>query len=363
MNVALHVVQLLNKMMTVVAMLVFCLTTSFVHADKWAVLVETSRYWHNYRHASNTLGLHRMLVKNGIPESNIILLLAHDYACDCRNAEPGTLYYAAVSRANLYGPPHLEVDYAGEAVTGELLLDLLTGQLSPYTPRRLRLATSPDSNLLIFLTGHSGVDFMKFQDFKELGADSLATALKHMHTSKGYRQLLWMADTCKAESLHQHFDMHDFLAISSSGREENSYGNGFDNNVGVINADQFSFHSTRFLNTSSAEEKTIADYVNNFHEQHMSSNVRLRADRFPRDPSQVSLAEFMAHTDEWDDVAQVIMKRPLPLDASLPLFTLKKTTPRPTQPIRSTSGGLDFGLLFWFACLGAAMPLLANKLK
>lgn len=345
-------------------MLLIALLSSVVQGDNWAILVETSRYWHNYRHASNTLGLHRMLVQNGVPESNIISLLAQDYACDCRNSDPGTVYYESRSRVNLYAPPYLEIDYAGEAVTGDLLLDLLTGQVSPYTPRRLRLATSADSNLLIFLTGHSGVEFMKFQDFKELGSDSLASAFKRLHSSKGYRQLLWIADTCKAESLHDAFDMPDFFAIASSGREENSYGNGFDSSVSVINADQFSYQSIKFLNTSGSTDKTISDYLEYFRDKQMSSNVKLRSDRLNRDPSDVKMAEFFAQADATEDVRPVLMKQPPLLQSSLPLFKMKTPGGSRIQPPRPTSGGLHFGLQFWFAFLGAAlMPLLAIKLK
>ena len=38
-----------------------------------AVLVSTSRYWFNYRHAINALGMYELFRKNGIPDENIIL--------------------------------------------------------------------------------------------------------------------------------------------------------------------------------------------------------------------------------------------------------------------------------------------------
>jgi GPI-anchor transamidase subunit K len=58
------------------------------HTSNWAVLVCTSAYWYNYRHMANTLSLYRTVRRLGVPDSNIILMLADDVACNARNAYP-----------------------------------------------------------------------------------------------------------------------------------------------------------------------------------------------------------------------------------------------------------------------------------
>jgi hypothetical protein len=58
------------------------------HTSNWAVLVCTSAYWYNYRHMANTLSLYRTVRRLGIPDSNIILMLADDVACNPRNPYP-----------------------------------------------------------------------------------------------------------------------------------------------------------------------------------------------------------------------------------------------------------------------------------
>ena len=58
------------------------------HTSNWAVLVATSKYWYNYRHIANTLSFYRTVKRLGIPDSNIILMLAEDVACNPRNAYP-----------------------------------------------------------------------------------------------------------------------------------------------------------------------------------------------------------------------------------------------------------------------------------
>src|SRR5437870_12247617 len=53
--------------------------------SNWAVLISTSRYWFNYRHSANTLSMYRIVKDMGIPDSQIILMLADDMACQVRN--------------------------------------------------------------------------------------------------------------------------------------------------------------------------------------------------------------------------------------------------------------------------------------
>uniref|UniRef100_A0A0K0DMT2 GPI-anchor transamidase n=1 Tax=Angiostrongylus cantonensis TaxID=6313 RepID=A0A0K0DMT2_ANGCA len=59
------------------------------HTNNWAVLVCTSRFWFNYRHVSNVLALYHAVKRLGIPDSNIILMLAEDIPCNPRNPRPG----------------------------------------------------------------------------------------------------------------------------------------------------------------------------------------------------------------------------------------------------------------------------------
>ncbi|EYB86555.1 hypothetical protein Y032_0277g1129 [Ancylostoma ceylanicum] len=60
------------------------------HTNNWAVLVCTSRFWFNYRHVSNVLALYHTVKRLGIPDSNIILMLAEDVPCNPRNPRPAS---------------------------------------------------------------------------------------------------------------------------------------------------------------------------------------------------------------------------------------------------------------------------------
>jgi len=78
---------------------------------------------------ANTLAMYRTIKRLGIPDSNIILMLADDAACNPRNSFPAKVYASAGRKLDLYGEG-IEVDYRGYEVTVESFLRLLTGQSS-----------------------------------------------------------------------------------------------------------------------------------------------------------------------------------------------------------------------------------------
>lgn len=45
------------------------------HTNNWAVLVDTSRFWFNYRHVANVLSIYRSVKKLGIPDRYEIVKL------------------------------------------------------------------------------------------------------------------------------------------------------------------------------------------------------------------------------------------------------------------------------------------------
>eukprot|EP00879_Flechtneria_rotunda_P011868 GHRR01012397.1.p2 GENE.GHRR01012397.1~~GHRR01012397.1.p2 ORF type:complete len:124 (-),score=19.14 GHRR01012397.1:1108-1455(-) len=98
------------------------------HTSNWAVLVATSKYWYNYRHIANTLSFYRTVKRLGIPDSNIILMLAEDVACNPRSAYPSQVFNDESHQLNVYGT-NVEVDYRGYEVTVENVIRVLTGMM------------------------------------------------------------------------------------------------------------------------------------------------------------------------------------------------------------------------------------------
>ncbi len=106
-------------------------------------------------------------------------MIADSYACNARNPRPGNVFQSAYDPIDLYGDD-IEVDYRGYEVTVENFIRVLTGRLSPSAPASKRLNTDQYSNILIFMTGHGGDGFLKFQDDSELSSIELADVVNQM---------------------------------------------------------------------------------------------------------------------------------------------------------------------------------------
>uniref|UniRef100_T1JIX7 GPI-anchor transamidase n=1 Tax=Strigamia maritima TaxID=126957 RepID=T1JIX7_STRMM len=156
------------------------------HTNNWAVLVCTSRFWFNYRHIANVLSMYRSVKRLGIPDSHIILMVADDMACNARNPRPASVFNNAKQHIDVYGDD-VEVDYRGYEVTVENFIRLLTGRHPQSTPRSKRLLTDERSNILIYMTGHGGNGFLKFQDSEEITDTELADAFEQMWQKKSLK--------------------------------------------------------------------------------------------------------------------------------------------------------------------------------
>ena len=153
------------------------------HTSNWAVLVSTSKFWFNYRHSANALSLYRTVKRLGIPDSQIILMLPDDMACNPRNGFPGTVYNNGQRALDLYGN-NIEVDYRGNEVTVENFIRLMTNRVGDDMPKSKRLLTDDKSNILVYMTGHGGEEFLKFQDAEEISAFDIADAFGQMWEKK-----------------------------------------------------------------------------------------------------------------------------------------------------------------------------------
>jgi GPI-anchor transamidase subunit K len=253
------------------------------HTNNWAVLVSTSRFWFNYRHLSNTLSLYRTVKRLGIPDSQILLLLPDDMACNPRNAFPGTVYSNADRRMDLYGE-NVEVDYRGYEVTVENFIRLLTDRWEDGVPRSKRLNSDEGSNILIYMTGHGGSEFLKFQDSEEISSWDLADAFQQMREKKRYNELLFMIDTCQANTLYRQFYAPGMIATGSSEEDESSYSHHADNDVGVAVIDRWTYYVLEFLETQvtgPTSDKTLGDLFDSYDIGKIHSNPGVRWDLFP----------------------------------------------------------------------------------
>ncbi|KAF2892465.1 hypothetical protein ILUMI_13684 [Ignelater luminosus] len=262
------------------------------HTNNWAVLVDTSRFWFNYRHVANVLSIYRSVKRLGIPDSQIILMIADDMACNPRNPSPATVYNNANQFINVYGDD-VEVDYRGYEVTVENFVRLLTGRLPPGTPRSKQLLTDEGSNILVYLTGHGGDGFLKFQDSEEITSQEMADALEQMWQKQRYHELFFMIDTCQAASMYERFYSPNILAVASSLVGEDSLSHHVDPAIGVYIIDRYTYYALEFLErVNASSDKTIGEFLTVCPKRLCISTVGVRRDLFKRDPYKVPVTDF-----------------------------------------------------------------------
>ncbi|KAK7282069.1 hypothetical protein RIF29_10587 [Crotalaria pallida] len=288
-----------------------------MHTNNWAVLVCTSRFWFNYRHMANTLSLYRTVKRLGIPDERIILMLADDMACNARNKYPAQVFNNENHRLNLYGD-NVEVDYRGYEVTVENFLRVLTGRHETAVPRSKRLLSDEGSHILLYMTGHGGDEFLKFQDSEELQSHDLADAVKQMKEEAEskeqglylefliclFKELLIMVDTCQASTLFSQLHSPGVLAIGSSMKGENSYSHHLDSDVGVSVVDRFTFYTLAFFERLNMyDNASLSSLFNSYNPNLLMSTAYYRTDLYHRHLEEVPVTNFFGsvmetiHTD------------------------------------------------------------------
>lgn len=273
-------------------------TFSALHTNNWAVLVCTSRFWFNYRHMANTLSLYRTVKRLGIPDDRIILMLADDMACNARNSYPAQVFNNENHQINLYGD-NVEVDYRGYEVTVENFLRVLTGRHDSAVPRSKRLLSDEGSHILLYMTGHGGDQFLKFQDSEEIQSHDLADAIEQMREKRRFKELLVMVDTCQAATLYSQLYSPGVLAIGSSQKGENSYSHHLDAEVGVSVVDRFTFYTLAFFeNLDIYSNLSLIRLFQSYNPTMLMSHAHYRVDLFNRSLDEVPVTNFFGSVME-----------------------------------------------------------------
>lgn len=280
-------------MLTLLALLT--LASGFFHEsseDTWAVIIGTSRYWYNYRHTSNPLNIYRALVARGIADSHIILGIAGDVTCGSANPMPGVIL-GDVNGTDVYGCD-VEADFTGDAVNVETILQVLTGRQPSYTTPSKRLLSGPNSNVLIYLTGHGGDGFMSIQDWETLSSGDVAAAIRQMEKQKRYGKLLLVADTCQAASMSELIDSPNVAFMGSSLKGESSYSINDNSFVGAPLSDRFSAFTLQFLNNNATVESTLGNLTDYMSYNRISSTVKYKLVNYDEKNKPPLVTQFFA---------------------------------------------------------------------
>jgi len=99
-------------------------------------------------------------------------------------------------------------------VTVENFLRVLTGRHESAVPRSKRLLSDEGSHILLYMTGHGGDEFLKFQDSEELQSHDLADAVKQMKEKHRWDNLNLFPCTCLYPTFYKGQQIVDDLAVA-----------------------------------------------------------------------------------------------------------------------------------------------------
>jgi GPI-anchor transamidase subunit K len=101
-----------------------------------------------------------------------------------------------------------------------------------------------------------------------------------------YHELLFMIDTCQANTMYSKFYSPNIIATGSSEIDQSSYSHHADNDVGVAVIDRYTYYNLDFLETQVREpssKMTLGDLFDSYDESKIHSHPGVRWDLFPSD--------------------------------------------------------------------------------
>ncbi len=276
---------------------------------------------------ANALSVYYLVKQLGIPDSNIILMLADDMPCNARNPFPGQVFHDQSHSLNIYGE-EVEVDYRGGDVTVENFIKLLryvvglylsrmhaqhhshescdislsifaaSGRTAPGTPASKRLLSDENSNVLIYMSGHGGERFLKFQDSEEIHSKDIAFVVEEMHLKHRYHEMLIVVDTCEASTLFDDISSPNVVGVASSTLGENSYSHTHDDSLGFPIMDRFTrtmlefFEKHNVASGTMSSKVTLNDLFSSFDPHFMMSTPIVRKSKMKRKSANIPVADF-----------------------------------------------------------------------
>mmetsp|Transcript_27600 Transcript_27600/g.39494 ORF Transcript_27600/g.39494 Transcript_27600/m.39494 type:complete len:290 (+) Transcript_27600:576-1445(+) len=168
------------------------------------------------------------------------------------------------------------------------------------------------ANILIYLTGHGGDQFIKFQDVEEITSKDLANTISQMNDLHAINEILFIADTCQASTLSEDITSKNVISIGSSLRGENSYGHHVDFHLGIAVVDSFTYTFQSFTTfTTSWQNRSVKEWVDTATYSKLLSHVGVSDATSQRKISEIPMADFFSTTTQQTSSVLALVETPI----------------------------------------------------
>ncbi|KAL1130442.1 hypothetical protein AAG570_011690 [Ranatra chinensis] len=216
----------------------------------WAFLVAGSSGYYNYRHQADLCHAYQILHENGIPDENIIVMMADDIAFNQENPTPGVIINSP-GGPNVYeGVPK---DYTGKDVNPLNFINILSGNktaMKNIGSGRV-IESGPNDHVFVNFVDHGGAGVFCF-DEEVLTADVLIDTLKSMASRSQFSKMILYIEACFSGSMFDDLldDDLNIFALTAADPHESSYACYYDAKRQTYLGDVF---SVNWLNDSEHE--------------------------------------------------------------------------------------------------------------
>ena len=185
------------------------------------------------------------------------------------------------------------MDYRGCEVSVENFIRLLTGRHYDYTPYSKSLSMDEYSNLIIYMSGHGGDGFFKFQDNEELLSLELHDTFSEMRRNRRFNEIFLMVDSCQANTMFSSLTLPGILAAASSKLGEDSLSHHFDSSLGLHLMDKWTYFMLLYLeNILPLSNVSIISLLNSFDAKLIQSTPSYKNIQLSKDLHLIPLGDF-----------------------------------------------------------------------
>ncbi|KAK2156796.1 hypothetical protein NP493_1940g00004 [Ridgeia piscesae] len=220
----------------------------------WALIVAGSKGYRNYRHQADACHAYQIMLKHGIPEERIVLMMYDDIAHNQRNPTPGVLINHPKG-PDVYGG--VKIDYREKDVSARNFLNVLLGKQESMKGigSGKVINSGPNDHVFVNFVDHGGQGVIAFPN-SILSARRLNKAIMQMYREKRYKQMVFYVEACESGSMFGiYFPKNiNVYATTAAGEAEASFAIYYSNKYHTYLGDVY---SVKWMEDSDAYQENL----------------------------------------------------------------------------------------------------------
>ena len=170
------------------------------------------------------------------------MMNAEDFACNPRNVYPGSVLFSTMEHTSQkVCCEEINVDYKNSEIQNFGILNLFKGRSDNMITNIRKLNTNSDSRILIYVTSHGGLNFIRIRSKTVILREELKRDLLEMKLKNRFKEKVLILDTCEAFTLFEDNDVPDVYFVGSSLKVQKALSLVYENFLLTPLSDRFTF--------------------------------------------------------------------------------------------------------------------------